>query len=125
MVKKKAVMRIAVYALVCVIALSFCGCASNEGNTDTLSDYRPMVFVNDVFYGDSGKTISELPANVNSIGTITNTVSQSEPLPEENFYSNNCPTGSEIYCDDEVPEKIYIKLSSLDDEEYSIYERID
>ena len=92
---------------------------------DTLSDYRPMVFVNDAFYGDSGKTISELPANVNSIGTITNTVSQSAPLPEENFYSNNCPTGSEIYCDDEIPERIYIKLSSLDNEEYSIYERID
>ncbi len=84
-----------------------------------------MVFVNDAFYGDSGKTISELPANVNSIGTITNTVSQSAPLPEENFYSNNCPTGSEIYCDDEIPERIYIKLSSLDNEEYSIYERID
>ena len=92
---------------------------------DTLSDYRPMVFVNDASYGDSGKTISELPANVNSIGTITNTVSQSDPLPEDNFYSNNCPTGSEIYCDDEIPERIYIKLSSLDNEEYSIYERID
>ena len=85
MVKKKTVMRILVYALVCVIALSFCGCASNEGDTDTLSDYRPMVFVNDAFYGDSGKTISELPANVNSIGTITNTVSQSAPCRKKIF----------------------------------------
>lgn len=118
-------MRIKIYVLACIIACFFCGCASNRGSTDTLSDYRPMVFVNDTYYGDSGETLSELPSNVNCIGTITKTVSQSEALPKENFYSNNCPTGSEIYYDEEIPEKIYIRLSSLEDEKYSMYERID
>lgn len=118
-------MKIRFYAIVCIIACFLCGCSSTERGTDSLSDYRPMVFVNDAFYGDSGKTLSELPNNVDNIGTILKTISQNEPMPEENFCSNNCPTGSEIYFDEETSEKIYIRISSSNDEKYSVYEMID
>lgn len=113
------------YVLICVIACLFCSCGLSEEDTDILGDYRPMVFVNDTLYGESGEVVYGLQNNAKIIGTIVNIVSQNEPMIEKNFYSNNCPIGSEIYYDEETPEKIYIRILSSNEEKYSIYEIID
>lgn len=119
-------MKIKFHAIIlCIIVCFLCACGSNEEDINSLSDYRPMIFVNDIFYGDSGEVLSELPDGADSIGTILKTISQNEPMLEENFCSNNCPPGSEIYFDEETPEKIYIRITSASDEKYSVYEIID
>ncbi len=102
-----------------------CSCASNKDEADNLSDYRPMVFVNDSLYGETGETLLELPSGADNIGSILKKTSQDEPMVNENFYSNSCPVGSEIYYDKESPEIIYVKVGSSENEMYSVYETID
>lgn len=107
-----------------IAALMLCSCKSSRDAINQLSDYRPMVFVNDTLYGETSKVVSELPSGVERIGTIIKIVSQSEPMINENFCSNNCPIGSEIYYSEETPGTVFIKIVSPDIEQYSVYEII-
>ena len=84
-----------------------------------------MVFVNDSLYGETGETLLELPSGADNIGSILKKISQDEPMVNENFYSNSCPVGSEIYYDKESPAIIYVKVGSSENEMYSVYETID
>lgn len=118
-------MKIKLVLTLIVVAIVLCSCASNPGSDNNLSDYRPMIFVNDSLYGETGEILFEVPNGTESIGTILKTVSQNEPMVNKNYYSNNCPVGSELYYDEKSPSALYVKIGLVENERYSVYEAID
>jgi len=115
------------FVSILLLLSGFCilgACSNTKTDQGTLTDHRPMVFVNDLLYAETADVVSELPSGTTLIGTIEKLISQSEDMLEENFCSNNLPIGSEIYYDSSNPDQIYIKLTTNSNVQYSIYEVI-
>ena len=106
------------------IAITMMACSANNDGANVSSDYKPMVYVQDVIYGDTGKVIDALPSDALLIGSIEKAVSQNEPMVEENYTSNSLPVGSEIYTSESEVSMIYIKLSGTSSDQFLIYEVI-
>lgn len=97
-------------------------CSSKKGTTNNeLSDYRPMIYVQDNLYGETADVVSTLPDGVTYIGKVEKVVPQNEPMARENFTSNALPEGSEIYCNESEPDVVYVKLSDTTQQQYSKY----
>ena len=116
--------KIGLHILCLLIAITMMACSANSNDTNGASDYKPMVYVQDTIYGDTGKVISTLPSEAILIGSIEKTVPQNEPIVEENFTSNALPVGSEIYMSESAAFVIYIKLSGTSPSQFLIYEVI-
>ena len=87
-----------------------------------LGDYKPMIFIQDILYGDTGNVINDLPDNSDMIGVIETVVPQNAPMVKENNTSNLVQAGSEVYAVPSDSCKIYVRLP---DGRYSIYEEIE
>lgn len=97
-------------------------CSSKkEADNEILSDYRPMIYVQNSLYGETGDVVDVLPNDMIYIGAIESIVSQNEPMRLENFTSNTLSVGSEIYTSKSNSEVIYVKLLNSDQVRYSIY----
>lgn len=84
-------------------------------------DYRPMVFVNNQLFGDTGETVSSLPEGWKLLGAIKKVIKQNEPMEHEEFTSNSLTIGDEIYINEQENNRIYVKI---DDGKYLLYEII-
>lgn len=116
-----------IFLLMLLSTLLFTGCANSPTETgfeesdakeaeDWINEtddsyYVEWVYVNDACYGIEGSIVSkdEIPDGWKSIGSITQRVSDSEPVAEENYTSNTFRVGKEIYANDESPDTIYVQ----------------
>lgn len=97
-------------------------CSSENISTkNDMSDYRPMIYVQNSLYGETAEVVNTLPKEAVSIGDIEKNVPQTEPMIQENFTSNCLPIGSEIFYKEADASMIYVKLSNG---EYSVYTAI-
>ncbi|MDR2572221.1 MAG: hypothetical protein LBD23_18250 [Oscillospiraceae bacterium] len=87
-----------------------------------LSDYRPMIYVQDTLYGETADVVSILPNQAYILGAVEKVVPQTVPMVKENFVSNVMPAGSDIYSTDEYSNVIYVRLYNGN---YSIYIEIE
>lgn len=87
---------------------------------NTLSDYKPMLFVQGQLYADTGNVIQSLPSEIVEIGEVKKLVSQNEPMLEDEFTSNTLPIGSLIFSNESNFNIVYIQLEGKDD--YLVYE---
>ena len=107
---------------VCMVLL-LSACSEDKVATENeLSDYRPMIYVQDKLFGETADVISNLPEKAVSVGTIEKVVPQNEPMERTNFTSNLLQIGSEIYCDEADPSVVYVKLPDV---RYSVYSTIE
>jgi len=88
----------------------------------TLNDYKPMIFIQDTLYGDTGYVVNDFPDNSDLIGEIKTVMPQNAPMVKENNTSNLVQAGSEVYAVPSDSSKIYVRLP---DGRYSIYEEIE
>lgn len=109
--------------LICVsMILMITACSSKKGTANNeLSDYRPMIYVQDNLYGETADVVSTLPEGTTYIGKVEKVVPQNEPMVRENFTSNALSEGSEIYYNESDSDVVYIKLSDTTEEQYSKY----
>lgn len=89
-----------------VLALLFGGCSLQEERWD----YRPMIFFNDAFYGETHIVISAVPEGWTKTDEVTKQVPSHEPPLKENGTSNSLYAGTPIYTNPESPELIYAEL---------------
>lgn len=101
-----------------LLALS---CTKTGTNNNDLSDYRPMVYVQDNLYAETADVTSILPDQAIYIGKVERVIPQNEPMQRENFTSNALPVGSEIYYSESEPTIIYVSLLDTNEEKYSMY----
>ncbi|GAA4296903.1 hypothetical protein GCM10023142_36110 [Anaerocolumna aminovalerica] len=115
--------KIALFLIGISIVLTISGCSSkNDDNSNNeLSDYKPMIYVQDNLYGETSDVVDALPDETVYIGTINKLVSQSEPMVHENFTSNTLPEGSELYYNESDPDVVYVKLPDTNQVRYSKY----
>ncbi|KPU46066.1 hypothetical protein OXPF_05490 [Oxobacter pfennigii] len=114
--------KIALFLIGVSMVLMISACFSEKGTAkNELSDYRPMIYVQDALYGGTADVISILPDEAVYIGTVEKVVPQNEPMVRENFVSNTLSAGSEIYYSESDPNVIYVKLSDTSQEQYSKY----
>jgi hypothetical protein len=114
--------KVAFFIIGVSLILMISACSSVKGTTSNeLSDYRPMIYVQDNLYGETSDVISTLPGGATYIGTVNKVVPQNEPMVRENFTSNALAVGSEIYYNESDPGVVYIKLSDTTEEQYSKY----
>lgn len=104
------------------MALWVIACSGHEDVSESeLSDYRPMLYVQDNLYGETSDTVNTLSDDAVCIGTIVRVVSQNEPMIHENFTSNLLQEGSEIYFDETSLDTVYVKLMDSPEEQYAVY----
>lgn len=97
-------------------------CTACEDTAKTqLSDYRPMLYVQDNLYGETSDIVNSLPDDAVYLGSIERVVSQSEPMIRKNFTSNVLGKGCEIYGDKATSDTVYVKLVNISAEQYSVY----
>lgn len=113
-----------IISLCIVLFISACT-KENDLHKDELSDYKPMVYVQDQLYGDTGDVSSALPNGAVAIGTIQKVVPQNEPMVDENLISNTLPVGSEVFADELNPHIIYVKISNKSLDQYLAYEAME
>lgn len=114
--------------LICVsMILMITACSSKKDTSNNeLSDYKPMIYVQDNLYGETADVVSTLPDGATYIGKVEKVVPQNEPMVREDFTSNALPEGSEIYYNESDPDVVYVKLSDTTQqdttqEQYSKY----
>jgi len=88
---------------------------TNIEDKPTPGDLRPMIFVNDTLYLDTGKVYQHKLDNFIYIGEVTSVVSENEE-PAENFQANYVSVGSEVY---QYGENIIIFVNDI----YSEYQK--
>lgn len=86
------------------IILIICFCLSIE----RYDCYRPMIYVNDQLYGDSGEQCMSLPEEWVCTGEIKTRVSSDTPIVEKNFTSNCINEGARVFENEKVKECIYV-----------------
>ena len=133
----KNLIKMTVALLFATIALAGCSQeinddSSNEPRTSlgtqsdvaAPGDYRPMVFIQDILYGETFDVVhlNELPDNAQLIGSIETVVPQNAPMVRENNTSNVLKADSEVFADPSDSSKIYVQLP---DGRYSVYEEIE
>ena len=80
--------------------------------------YRPMVYLNNQLYSDSGKQCMSLPEEWICTGEINKRVSAEGPMVEKNFTSNCIDEGASVFENEKVKECIYVN----DGESYIMFE---
>ncbi len=113
--------KIALFLIGISSVLTISGCSSKKDNSNELSDYKPMLYVQDNLYGETSDVVDALPDGTVYIGTINKLVSQSEPMVHENFTSNALPESSELYYNESNPDVVYVKLLDTNQVRYSKY----
>ena len=108
-----------IMAICIVVMCSACNGSSEQQNE--LSDYKPMIYIKNNLYGDTGNIHNSISDAASLIGTIEKLVPQDEEMSKEEFSSNVMPVGSEIYFDEENPEFVYIKFLQEGKEMYAEY----
>lgn len=105
----------------CIVLLVMACSKDEDTPINALSDYRPMIYVQNSLYGDTGRTTA-LPDGAVLIGTIQKTVRQNEPMVKENFTSNTFPVGSEVFSNELDTKFIYVKMPDNSPEQYATFE---
>lgn len=108
---------------VCIVVMCS-GCNGSDKQQNELSDYKPMIYVENNLYGDTGNIYDSISDSVSLIGTIEKFVPQDEKMGEEEFSSNAMPVGCEVYLDETNPEMVYVKFLKEGKEMYAEYEII-
>ena len=128
----KKTIELGITLIILSVAITGCGAKTfNLKDNELLSVkgqsgvYRPMVYVQDILYGETADVVGVLPENAVSIGVIEKTVPQNEPMVRENFTSNLLPIGSQVYCDEADLNIVYVLLPLDSKVQYSVYEGID
>lgn len=103
--------------------LAFAPYLMNQKTAPHGSDFPPQIFVNDAIYHGTGYTVSAIPDDAGYLGSITEVVSQHEPMAHENFYSNALPAGTELYSSALDQSLVYAKVETASGEFYSKYEK--
>lgn len=101
-----------------VLALLFGGCSLQEEHWD----YRPMIFFNDAFYGETHIVISAVPEGWTKTDEVTKQVPSHEPPLKENGTSNSLYAGTPIYTNPKSPKLIY---AEIDKNKFNAYELIE
>lgn len=106
-----------------LIGVSFVACSDESVDSidESLKDYKPMVYVSDILYEDSGEIVNVLPDGAFYVGKIMQVVPQNKTMDQENFTANVPIMDSEIYQVDNDSNTIYIKVSSGSREQYAVY----
>ncbi len=89
-----------------VFILLFSGCMPQK----ELWDYRPMIYFNDAFYGETNTVLSSLPEGWTETSEVEKNVPSHEPPPEENRVSNSLNAGTPLYTNADSPELIYAEI---------------
>lgn len=120
-VRKDTMKKVAsIIMAICIIAMCS-ACNSSDVQQNELSDYKPMIYVENNLYGETGKVHNSISDEVSFIGTIEKLVPQDEEMCREEFSSNAMPLGSEIYLDETNPEIAYVKFLQEGKEMYAEY----
>lgn len=114
---------ISIIMAVCIVVMCS-GCNGSDKQQNELSDYKPMIYVENNLYGDTGNIYDSISDSVSLIGTIEKFVPQDEKMGEEEFSSNAMPVGCEVYLDETNPEMVYVKFLKEGKEMYAEYEII-
>lgn len=109
--------------LICLsMFFSIAACSAEKGKEkNELNDYRPMIYVKDKLYGETGDTVTTIPNEAVYIGAVEKVVPQNKAMVKENFTSNLLPVGSEIYYNKADSNIIYVKVLDTTQEQYSKY----
>lgn len=87
-----------------MMASTLAGCAKEE---TPLNDYRPMVFIDGLLWGDTGVGVESLPDGFAETGRIEQTISQTEPFVHEEKTSNTLLPGTALFTSEDMKDKLY------------------
>ena len=121
--------KIASIIMAACIVVMCSGCNGSDKQQNELSDYKPMIYVENNLYGDTGNIYDSISDTASLIGTIEKLVPQNEKkvkiqnekMGKEDFSSNAMPVGCEVYLDETNPEMVYVKFLKEGKEMYAEY----
>lgn len=105
-----------IYMVLLSIILTGCNKHRHIGDTEEiLWDYKPMISIDNLLYGDTGYIEEKLPNDSLMIGEIEKEVTQTEPMVKDKPYyiSNTLPVETKIYGIDKDIDIIYAEFNSI------------
>ena len=85
-------------------------CSTKSSNEEANWLYRPMIYIQNEMYGETGKGVDSLPEEAVLLGRIEKIVSQIEPMVKENLTANTDLEGMEVFGEEKDKKTVYIQV---------------